>query len=82
MFTTGSSSGGRADLCQLKIWPPPFPLNPFLSFPPVALVSFKLVTPFVTRMSPCLTHYPVLLPPAFPSVLPPPGKEVPASLKD
>lgn len=55
---------GRADLCRLKIWPINFPpffsLNPPLFPLPFALVSFLLVTPFVTSVSICLTHYSVL----------------------
>lgn len=56
---------GRADLCRLKIWPINFPpffsLNPPLFPLPFALVSFLLVTPFVTSVSISLTHYSVLL---------------------
>lgn len=49
--------------------PPPFSLNPSLFILPFALVSFMLVTPFVTSMSICLTRYPVLLLSAFPLAL-------------
>lgn len=71
----------RVDSCQLKIWPLPFSLNPSLFLPPAALVSSKLVRPFVTSVSISVTHHPVLLLPAFPPALPPAGKEVPVSLK-
>lgn len=63
----------RADLCQLKIWPVRFSYhfspNPSLFLLHFALVSFMLVTPFVTSMSICLTRYSALLLPAFPLAL-------------